>query len=562
MLTLFQKKDKTQPAALSGTDLRNRSWGIINRANFDYAPKYIGITDTFNEASRAADGLIRTPLGYYRLAEDMRDGTRILLHSYERGQLTGIERDGKIMLDPDATDIYAVTARRDVRGSIFRDDMHHDNRHMETWFQKDLNLHVDEVLGADGRRTVRLANSHAAFGIYEMADGRWKVRLYINLRKSWDKAAQFAQADTNANNSLLAKLSTLSRDMGVFANYEDAFQHVRKFWKNESSLVFKGLSSLEDPSTFSGFERFKTMLLSSALHFMDSKAYRDWRRSILLGVAVGFVSTLVSGTPLLGAALGLGSGFTWSVIGKVVESAVTSIENKKLEKTDQKQFESLRPYFEQNMVDRYLLQDPATERRFRKKIDPSHVPHLRLLNQLESDMNYDDGASSTPDNPLTDFERLSTAPHRYFGAQFDATHADRGVLVCIYPNGLLSVIQIDKDTRETRHYLTYNERFNAFAKDADKKHLDPRLTHLPEAGPIHKITHGMGRGFGYASLTREEFMACLMDKAGPEAKDFRAFGFSLADLFSVKAGEPIEPKGKETVPVRQLMMMRRELLPA
>lgn len=550
--------------ALSGTELRNRSWGLISRANLDYAPKYIGITDEFNHLARAIDGLIRTPMGYYRLAEDTRDGTRVLLHSYERDQLTGIEQDGKILLAESATDIYGVTARSDVGGAIFRDDMNHDIRYLETCFQKDLNLHAQETVKLTAnpmrpdRRAVMLANGHAAFGIYEMADGRWKVRVYANLRKSWDRTAQFVQADPQAEKGWLKRFFTLSRDLQEFDRYEDAFQYVRRFWKNESTLLFKGKTALADPSKFSGWERIRASLLTTALHFRESKAYRDWGRSIGLALGFGFVSTVLSGTPLLGAFLGLGTGAVWAVAEKSTEAAIVKYRSRKIEQSDQQQLDSLRPYFEQNKIGNYLRQDEANERRFRKKLRPDALPHLRLLNQAEADMNYDDGPIAPPVNILKDFERLSSAPYRYFGAQFDATHADKGVLACIFPNGLLSVIHVEKETRATRHYLMYSERFNAFDKDAAKKHLDPALTQLPADGPIHKITHRGGKDFRYVPMNGEEFIAALMAKVGPEAKDFRFFGFALTDLFNVGAAGNIEPKAKEALPVTSWLGQKPE----
>lgn len=558
------QNEKKPHRALSGTELRNRSWGLINRANLDYAPKYIGISEEFNHHSRAIDGLIRTPMGYYRLAEDTRDGTRILLHSYERDQLTGIEQDGKIVLGPGAYDIYGVTARSDVRGAIFRDDMNHDNRYLEMCFQKDLNLHAQETVKLTASpirpdlRSIMLANGHAAFGIYEMPDGRWKVRVYANLRKSWDRAAQFVQADAHAHTGWLSKFFTLSRDLQDFDQYEDAFQYVRRFWKNESTLLFKGKAALADPSKFTGFEKVRAHLLAGAAYFIDEKMYRDWRRALAVGVVTGFVSTLVSGVPLVGAALGLGMGFAWTAVGKSVETALAVFENKKVLAADQQEFESLRPYFEQNRIGNYLRQEETNMRRFRKKLEPGVLPHLRLLSHAEADMNYDDGPVAPPDNILKDFERLSSAPYRYFGAQFDATHADNGVLACIFPNGLLSVIQVDKGTRATRHYVMYSERFNAFDKDAARKHLDPQLTELPAAGPIHKITHMQGRDFRYVPLTGTEFIADLMAKIGPEAKDLRVFGFTITDLFNVEAVPDLKPKAKDTLPVTHWLGQKPE----
>src|SRR5688500_16127860 len=147
-----QAKDFPSYGPLSGTAIRDRSWRLINAANLDYAPKFIGEPWSAAKADSmpAVDGLIRTPMGYYRLAEDMRDGTHVLLHSYEIDQLTGVRDGNRVRLaDMPAGDydIYGVTAR-DVHGSLFRDDMLHDIRVMERAFQKDLNLHMQDLTPA------------------------------------------------------------------------------------------------------------------------------------------------------------------------------------------------------------------------------------------------------------------------------------------------------------------------------------------------------------------------------------------------------------------------------
>jgi len=521
----------------SGVELRDRSWSLINRAHLDYSPKFIGLTEE-NNCAHAIDGLIRTPMGYYRLAEDIRDSTRILLHSYERDQLTGIEKDGEVILGEDSSDVYGVTARVDVRGTIFRDDMNHDIRYLEKCFQKDLNLHAEEIIipsdkpEEPDKRVIRLANGHIAFSIYERDDGKWNVRLYNNLRKK-DKASRFVKVTLEPKNGLKEKIFSTGRNIQECNSYEEAFKYVRKFWKTESTRLFKGLKSIADPSRTSRWQSVKARLLSNVLHITDNKLWRDWRIAIPVAVAVGFVSSLTA-TPLFGALIGLGAGFSWAILGKSIEAILTVIEKEKMEASDRQQLDALRPYFEQNVIRNYLKHGKTNDRRFRKKLDPKITSHLRLLNLDDANMNYDDGPIAPPESNLTDYEQLSSSTYHYFGAQFDATYAEQGVLVGIFPNGLISVVQVDKGTRTTHSYLMYNDRFNAFEKSANKKHLDPKLTRLPTNGPIHKISHKQGKDFHYVPMDGQEFMADLMAKIGPEAKDFRVFGFKIANLFNVE----------------------------
>ncbi|MBU0799901.1 MAG: hypothetical protein KKA05_02760, partial [Alphaproteobacteria bacterium] len=228
---------------------------------------------------------------------------------------------------------------------------------------------------------------------------------------------------------------------------------------------------------------------------------------------------------------------------------------------DAKALDTLRPYFEKNLRDLYLKPGAANENRLRQKIDPAQIQHLRLLDHEEADINFDDGSFVPADNPMRDFESLSTAPFRYFGAQFDATHYDDGLLAAMYPNGLVTLTQIDVKTRATRHYLTYRDEFNVMAAGA-QKHLDPGLTELPGDGPVHKITHRRGQDFEYASMTPAAFLGDLMDKTGDKAKDLRVFGMGLPALFNVGSPDHVTAQAVKGVPAATVIAARRASLSA
>ena len=546
---------------LSGSDLRNRSWRLINAAQLDYRPKYIGEESPLNKTEKSPiDGLIRTPLGYYRLAEDTRDGTRVLLHSYERSQLEGVKRGGVVVLpelESKDYDVYGVSARKNVRGAIFRDDMNHDNRYLAECFQKDLNLHAEDLTPEPGesnenpRRVIKLANGQVAFGIFETEDGKWKVRAYNNYRKEWDRAARFAGVDETVPKGFTGRVLSLGEDIKDFDSYDEAFEHVRRYWNVAALRLFKGKSLPFEPKAYKGFKRLKIALYSSVFSFWDQKKYRDWGVAVPVGVAAGFASTLVSGTPILGAVFGLGASTVWALGSKWVENYIADKLRQRHDVADRQEYQKLAPYFERNVIGKYLSSDPTTEKRFRKKVDNDLIPHLRLLNHDESDINYDDGEVTPDQNIMKDFERVSTAPYRYFGAVFDTTHHDKGVLTAIFPNGLVKLTHVDLDTRATRHYLIYRDDFNEIK--GDRKHLDPKLTRLPGAGPVHKVTHRQGKDFRYASLTPEEFMADVMQKIGFEFKDYTAFGVKISDLFNVNSAETIQPKDYESQPVEVLL---------
>lgn len=536
--------EEVQP--YSGTELRDKSWSMIYAAGLDYAPKYIGLKNKFNDKAMPIDGLIRTPRGYYRLAEDMRDGTRVLIHSYERKQLTGIENnEGQIVLDGDADDVYGISARRDTMGPIFRDDMIHDMRFLERTFQKDMNLHAEEIAvpsddpGIRPLRTVKLANSKVAFSISETEKATWQIRLYNNLRSNWDDAARFVQINQEPENGYKGNILSASKDIRDFESLEDALHYVRRFWSIESQSMFKGRATIAETADNNWFSRIKNKLLSNALYISDHKIDRDWKRAITVSVLVGAASAIITGTPVAALAGLLYTGFFWATVGKTTETVVGKIQESLLKQVDEQKAEAILPYFEKDYIKSYWHDTERNRKRFRKKLNPDVKKHLRLLSLEEADMIHDDAEPATPENRWRDYERLSSPAFRYFGAQFDPTYADDGVLISVYPNGLISLVQVEKETRATRHYVTYNEDFDIMRENY--KHLDPKLTHLPAKGDVHKITHRRGKDFRYTPLSCDEFLSDLSHKLEFNAKDIKAFGLPIATLFNCRACNGLMP---------------------
>ncbi|MCB9990436.1 MAG: hypothetical protein H6867_03520 [Rhodospirillales bacterium] len=560
-----QDPQVTLPKDEQGNELRDRTWRLIYSAGAEYAPKYISLRDEFTNVAAPIDGLIRTPRGYYRLAEDTRSGKRILLHSYERDQLTGVEQDGTIILGEDATDVYGVSAREDVRGAIFRDDMQHDMRYLEHIFQKDLNLHAQELtIPAENpdlppRRKVKLANGLVAFGIVQTDDDKWRIRVYKNLRKDWDETASFAKVSTDADHSKLFNPMRMIRDkegnVKEFDQLEDALHFARELWKVESRLLFQGKPLMEEKKNALSFtERMRLRATRFALKINDQKITRDWIRAIGVSVGVGLLSTVASGQPFVGALTGLGVGFGWAFFGKSTETAIATVQNAMLKASDEQKVESLRPYFEKNYINDYVLDTEANHKRYRKKLDPEQSKYLRLLNMDEADIAEDDIDPSPPTNDWRDYERLTSAAFRYFGAEFDSSNDNEndGVLVATYPNGLISLVHIDKKERAARHYITYNKAFDVFGEKEAYKHLSPNLTDLPAEGAVHKITHRKGKDFRYTPMSCEEFLGDLSYQLEKNAQDIKAFGLPITTLFNCEvANENIEPKEKNSIPVTQ-----------
>lgn len=549
----------TEDQSHTGQELRERSWDLLNAAGLDYSPKYITLKDEFNKAA-PIDGLIRTTRGYYRLAEDMRDGTRVLLHSYERDQLTGVEKNGKVMLGDDATDVYGIAARQSKRGPLFRYLMERDVWELSNIFQQDLNLHAEEMMipsetpGMPDRRKIKLANKLVAYGIVETDEGKWKVRFYNNLRSKWSDNAGFTITSSESNGAFTPYSYLLDKDNNVkeYDSLSEAVKDVRKRWKIESLKVFRG-ENLISNNSLSKVEKTRNNVLAWWMQINDKKIVRDWTRALSVGVAVGIVSTIVTGTPVAGAIMGAGSIFGWGFISKSLETATASFQSWLLKNADEKKEQSTMLKEDIEHINDYLLKDDYSGNRNRKKLSEESYKHLRLLSIEEADMIHDDRIAAPPDNDLRDYERLTTASHRYFGAQFDATYDDLedGIIVATYPNGLVSLTHVEKDTRATRHYLMYNKDLNLFGEGEAFKHLDPELTQLPAKGEVHKITHRQGRDFRYTPMSCDEFMSDLSAKLGKNAQDLTAFGMPLRDLFNCHACHGIHPQEKPALPVEQ-----------
>ncbi|MCK5373995.1 MAG: hypothetical protein KAJ40_01795 [Alphaproteobacteria bacterium] len=566
-------KDKPK---LTGKELRDRSWYMILQTYLDFAPKYIGSKNISNGKKDPVDGVIYTAAGYYRLAEycnredeqDSLNGKRLLLHSFSRRQLTGVKKDGQVVPCEDeekGRDLYGVSAREsNVRGNVFREDMHRNILLMEKYFKKDLNLHFDEwevpisKNGSDGeketRRVVKFANGQVAIGLFEMEDHTWKCRIYSNLHREGDIRSQFADIDSRPP-GILGKLFSTSKEIKDFDNYDEAFDYVCRYWNIAARKLFSGNTKLIDTEGLKGLSLLKAKLADSVLSFFEEKKHRKLGNALFCGVGFAIVSTFLSGAALLGGGLVLGTiiATLYSETTEAVFSYITAPWFKLWDSAELKKQEASRPYDEKDLISEYLVPDENNKRRMCKKLDPKIVQHLHFLDQEEADMNYDDGPLSSPDSPLENFERLLTAPFHIFGAVFDTRYVEDGILVARYPNGLISIMQIDKEKRAVRDYLMYRKSFDEFKDKNAKRAINANLNNLPGKGSVHKFTHEKGKDLRYVSMDEKKFLGDLMTRIGEDkVEDFPALGMNLAELFQTKSDGGIQPKEVPGIPVGDL----------
>ncbi len=556
-MTVSEITYETEPQRdiTTGQQLRESSWEILAAAGLDYSPKYIALKDAFNRAA-PIDGLIRTTRGYYRLAEDTRNGRRVLLHSYERKQLTGVEKDGHIVLADDATDVYGIAARDSKRGALFRYLMERDTWQLSNMLQQDLNLHAEEMTipsetpGVSPRRKIKLANKKVAYGIVETDEGKWRIRFYKNLRSTWDEAAGFTATSSEQKSVFTPYHYIVDKDNKIkeFDTLEDALTDARRRWRIESKDIFRGIETMSERSSGT-INRNKNKLLSTFM-WVKERYLLDWRRSLGWGTAVGFASTALSGT-LLGALAAAGPILFWGTISKSLETTASALLKWLRKDSDTKKEQSKMLSEEIEHINNYLLDTKANHNRNLKKLDPEATKHLRLLSLEEADMMYDDEVPSPPERKWRDYERLSSASHRYHGAQFHTIYnaENDGLIMALYPNGLVSLIHVEKDQRATRHYVMYNRDLNVFGENETFKHMDPALTRLPGEGDVHKITHRQGKDFRYVPLSCDDFMADLSEKLGRSAQELKAFGIPIRKFFNCNACDGIAPRAVDALPI-------------
>ena len=542
----------------SGTDLRDLSSRFIRAAHIDFHPAYI--TDIDNK-DNPINGLIRTHVGYFRLFQDDKSGKTLLLHSFSREALTG-ERNkkGNVRLSKSANndyDIYVVSARGDISGKMFRRDMNEHIDKLERQFKGDVNLHVREITEDENGKTelkaVQFANKSTGFLLYEDAKDKWHLRTYFNIRAGWDKTGRFAEVDFRPP-GFFRRFFSLSREEASFDTLDDGLQHLRRLWMLAAVKRFKGRTSPVDVMGLKGFHGFKVGLATKWADFIENRRYKEWGIALAVGVGTGVFGLGFLDFSSIGAfATAVGGIAAGSVASKALEKYYHNKSVEKLAAKDELKAEALKSIFDQEFTREFIAALPGNEERLNRKISPLIVPSLRALDHTASDMNYDNGEFSAPENPMKDIERLCTAPFHYYGALFDIPHYREengkiieGVLVGAYPNGLLSIVHIDLKTRATRYYFTHRAEFDIMGA-GKKADADAALSTLPGGdAKVHKITHRGGKNFRYVAMNEQDFLADLMFKAGPQVKDYHAFGLTLSQLFNVQGADKIVPKATET----------------
>ncbi len=491
------------PEDKSSSALRDRFLRIVRHADLDISPEFIqakpGETDLH---LKALDGIIRTSSGYYRLAEDPETGNRILLFTMCTKNFEGAwDKDGMLYLpqDPETgkttDDVYLVSARdKTVDGARFRQDMLEYEQYLKRNTLFELNMAMEDATPPppepleEGAPTVKplrvykMTNSKVALGLFETEEGKWRMRLYSNMRGDWDETGRFVEIEEKIPDGFMGKkVFAAGQDYKKeFDSFGEALSEAKRYWHISAMRLWKGRSMLSElqpaPRSLRGLRNFAEKQM---LGFVDQKKYRAF--AITAGA-----SLLLSVSAVLGGAIGV-IGVIGAIAGavavKFAEDFSTGWVNNLRRKHDMQSVNRQKPASERNLAEDYADPAPGNEKRLSKKLNPEILPKLRLLSQEQARMNYDNGTYVCPNRKHWEAQVLLSMPHRVFANI--TVPLDDNTAITHYPNGILSLTHVDYEKNCTTNFVTYRSDFVT----GKKAPLQDDIRQMLDGGKIFEICY-------------------------------------------------------------------------
>lgn len=468
-----QELKAAEPKDKSSAALRDRLINIVRNADLDFAPEYIAADPSETDPrKKAMDGVIRTAIGYFRLAADDANKTRILLFSTDPENLRGAWNDDGTLRLPEnpetgkiTDDVYVVSAREaQVDGARFRQDMTEFEQNFKRNTLFDLNLAMEDMTPPpaekeDGStpdkplRVYKMTNSKVALGLFETPEGKWRMRLYSNLRGDWDETGSFVEIEENIPEGFMGnRVFTTGQDYKKeFDNFGEVLDAAKRYWHLSAMRMWRGRPMLSelDPPKFST-RAVRNFTEKQMLSFLDQKKYRAFGITVLATLVTSAGAIFGGAVGLIGVA-GLIAG---ALAVKAAEDYWTDWVNDLRKKHDMKQTNGKKPVSERDLSADYTDPAPENDRRLCKKLKADILPCLRLLNYGDSHINYDNGATVSPNRRDWEAQVLMTMPHRVFANI--TVPLDDNTAVTHYPNGILSLTHVDFDTKKSTSFVAYN----------------------------------------------------------------------------------------------------------
>ena len=246
--------EKQNQNSAMGLSLRDQHLRITRNAHLDFAPEYITADQNEkNEDYLALCGLVRTTVGYFRLAEDTENDTRLLLFSPDPDELIGDwDKNKKLRIDESVEtgklhdNIYLVSARdAHVDGARFRQDMLAFEQQVKENSLMNLGLAMEDITpyaekeetGKEPLKVYKLTNSKVGLGLFETEEGKWKMRLYSNLRGDWDETGRFVETDEKIPEGFKgSRVFSLGQDYKKdFDSFSDALNEAKRYWSKQGT---------------------------------------------------------------------------------------------------------------------------------------------------------------------------------------------------------------------------------------------------------------------------------------------------------------------------------------
>ncbi len=246
-------KKKIDPSSL----IRALALRVQEETSPDLSPKYIGKRGN-GDRDNLDNGIICRAGAYYRLAEDVSTGNRVLLCSSTYSNLVGArDEDGNIRLkDPEkiAEKIIAVSAfcpvlvqdeggikgSRPMKGRKFRHAMNIHEAENQEKGQNSLNIYPSDITtllsqnktdeGTENKKTLRriiLPSDKVSYGFYEQEDGKWLIRRHINTEEELKKKSEvFVYVDEQAPDGPLDQAVSMGEQIGIYDSLPEAYAHM------------------------------------------------------------------------------------------------------------------------------------------------------------------------------------------------------------------------------------------------------------------------------------------------------------------------------------------------
>ena len=399
---LSKKKLKFHRAELfrnEAIDFMGRLFADFNRVYYGHDPRYKD-PDEFDDDCCKYDGLIRTSAGFFRAFEDVRNGTRVLLHSYEYENLIPEKDEEGNWRLPDSNRVYVVPEAVGRfseehqfgydKGRLLDDILRDYYKELIEMSQNHLNLYSMDLTPfcrpkePNCGRVLKLGNAELAYGLFEQEDGSYRVRLYVEDDKIETKDIdKFVPIDEKPPKGFMGEAFSIGQGAGDFEDLTKALEFCYKDWNDRATRIWSGYGSLTAVDKIKAPKRtVSRMTANSWKKIMNSRAYR----ALVAMTVVAAAASVVTPVSRVAAAAILGVAFRGA--GQAVQEYIAEVGIVKawdrLRKDQITKASHYDPKARKLVAERYMEDTPQRDVRWCPRVDPDVIQHLRPMSQNET----------------------------------------------------------------------------------------------------------------------------------------------------------------------------------